>query len=299
MKRVFLFVLTNIAVMLVLSVVFTVVCAVLGVPSAQFDEYGINYLSLAVFSLVFGMGGALISLLLSKPMAKYSVGARTVTGKEGPAEAWLVETVADLAQRAGVKTPEVAIYQGPANAFATGAFKNSALVAVSTDIMAQMTRQELRAVLGHEMSHVRNGDMVTMTLLQGVLNAVVLFASQIVGIFIDGLLSGKGGRRRSRGIGYILSRYVCQIVLGIAASFVVMGFSRRREYAADAGSADLAGSPQDMIAALRRLSNLQPGVLPDSLKAMGIGGRSMKSLLASHPPIEERIRALESWHPPL
>ena len=300
MKRTFLFILTNIAVMLVLSLVFTVVCALLGVSTADFDEYGINYLSLAIFSLVFGMGGALISLLLSKPMAKHSVGARTVTGKEGPAEAWLVQTVADLAQRAGVKTPEVAIYEGPANAFATGAFKNSALVAVSTDIMAQMTREELRAVLGHEMSHVRNGDMVTMTLLQGVLNAVVLFASQIVGIFVDGLLSGKGGRRRSRGgIGYILSRYVCQIVLGIAASLVVMGFSRRREYAADAGSADLAGSPKAMIAALRRLSNLQPGVLPDSLKAMGIGGRSMRSLLASHPPLAERIRALESWQPPL
>lgn len=299
MKRIFLFVLTNIAVMLVLSFVFTLLCGFLGIDTAKLaNDYGINYASLAVFSLVFGMGGSVISLLMSKSMAKASVRARTITGQEGPAEAWLVRTVEDLARRAGVKTPEVAIYPGAANAFATGAFKNSALVAVSTDIMEQMTKEELRAVLGHEMSHVANGDMVTMTLLQGILNAVVLFLAQIIGTVVDGMLSGKN-RRGGRGIGYILSRYVCQIVLGVAASVIVMGFSRHREYAADAGSANLIGSPQSMIAALRRLSNLQPGVLPDSLKAMGIGGRSLKSLLASHPPLDERIRALESWQPRL
>jgi heat shock protein HtpX len=298
MKRIFLFILTNLAVMLVLSLVFTLLCGFLGLDTAELGRrYGINYASLAVFALVFGMGGSIISLLMSKSAAKMSVRAKTITGQEGPAEAWLVRTVADLAQRAGVKTPEVAIYPGAANAFATGAFKNSALVAVSTDIMGQMTKEELRAVLGHEMSHVVNGDMVTMSLLQGVLNAVVLFLAQIVGTIVDGALSGKN-RRGGRGIGYVLSRYACQFVLGIAASIVVMGFSRHREYAADAGSANLIGSPQPMIAALRRLSNLKPGVLPDSLKAFGIGG-SMKSLLASHPPLADRIHALESWQPRL
>ena len=300
MKRIFLFILTNIAVMLVLSLVFTLLCGFLGVDTAKLaNDYGINYASLALFSLIFGMGGSLISLFMSKSMAKMSVRAKTVTGQEGAAEAWLVRTVEDLARRAGVKTPEVAIYPGAANAFATGAFKNSALVAVSTDIMEQMTKEELRAVLGHEMSHVVNGDMVTMSLLQGVLNAVVLFLAQIIGTVVDGMLSGKNRRRGGLGIGYVLSRYVCQIVLGVAASVVVMGFSRHREYAADAGSANLIGSPQPMIAALRRLSNLKPGVLPDSLKAFGIGGRSLKSLLASHPPLDDRIRALESWQPRL
>lgn len=300
MKRIVLFVLTNIAVMIVLSLVFTLLCGFLGIDMAALgDAYGINYASLAVFALVFGMGGSLISLFLSKPMAKMSTRAKTVTGSEGPAEAWLVRTVEDLARRAGVKTPEVAIYPGAANAFATGAFKNSALVAVSTDIMEQMTREELRAVLGHEMSHVANGDMVTMSLLQGVLNAVVLFLAQIVGVLVDGALSGKDRRRGGFGIGYVLSRWLCQIVFGLAASVVVMAFSRHREYAADAGSADLVGSPQAMMAALRRLGNLQPGVLPDSLKAFGIGGRTFSSLLASHPPLEDRIRALQSWQPRL
>ena len=201
MKRTFLFVVTNIAVMLVLAVVFHVVCSLTGVSTAALErDYGINYLSLAIFAMVFGMGGAMISLLMSKQMAKWSVKAQVITGDEGPAERWLVETVRDLSQRAGVKMPEVAIYQGAANAFATGAFKNSALVAVSTDIMRQMTKEELRAVLGHEMSHVANGDMVTMTLLQGVLNAVVLFLSRVLGLIADSALSGgKGNRRRGGG----------------------------------------------------------------------------------------------------
>lgn len=293
MKRVFLFVLTNLAVMFVLSLVFTLLCSVFGVSQAQLDESGINYTSLAVFSLVFGMGGSIISLLLSKTMAKHSVGAQVVTGQENAQTQWLVNTVADLAQRAGVKTPEVAIYQGEPNAFATGAFKDSALVAVSTGIMAQMTKSELRAVLGHEMSHVRNGDMVTMTLLQGILNAFVLFASRILGFIVDSALSGKGGRRRGPGIGFYLVRMVSQIVFGIVASMIVMAFSRHREYAADAGSAELLGSPSDMISALRRLGNLQPGILPDSLKAMGISG-NRASLFASHPSLEDRIEALQN-----
>ena len=294
MKRIFLFLVANFAIMLVMMVVFHVVCAFLGVdPNAAFAQSGeLNLEALAVFSLIFGMTGSIISLLLSKTIAKWSVGAKTIDGTEGEAERWLVETVRNLAERANVKMPEVAIYEGQANAFATGAFRNHALVAVSTDIMAQMTKEELRAVLGHEMSHVANGDMVTMTLLQGVLNACVIFLSRVVAFLAANAASdGKGRRRGSSGI-YTIVYFVMQIVLGIAASLVVYWYSRRREYAADAGSANLLGSPSSMIAALRRLGNLEPGVLPDSIKAMGIAGKHA-SLFATHPSLEDRIEALE------
>ena len=294
MKRVFLFLVANFAIMLVMMVVFHVVCAFLGVdPNAAFAQSGeLNLESLAVFSLIFGMTGSIISLLLSKTIAKWSVGAKTIDGTEGEAERWLVDTVRSLAERANVKMPEVAIYEGQANAFATGAFRNHALVAVSTDIMAQMTKEELRAVLGHEMSHVANGDMVTMTLLQGVLNACVIFLSRVVAFLAANAASdGKGRRRGASGI-YTLVYFVMQIVLGIAASLVVYWFSRRREYAADAGSANLLGTPSSMIAALRRLGNLEPGVLPDSIKAMGIAGKHA-SIFATHPSLEDRIEALE------
>ncbi len=294
MKRIFLFLVANFAIMLVMMVVFHVVCAFLGVdPNAAFAQSGeLNLEALAVFSLIFGMTGSIISLLLSKTIAKWSVGAKTIDGTEGEAERWLVETVRNLAERANVKMPEVAIYEGQANAFATGAFRNHALVAVSTDIMAQMTKEELRAVLGHEMSHVANGDMVTMTLLQGVLNACVIFLSRVVAFLAANAASdGKGRRRGSSGI-YTIVYFVMQIVLGIAASLVVYWFSRRREYAADAGSANLLGTPSSMIAALRRLGNLEPGVLPDSLKAMGIAGKHA-SIFATHPSMEDRIEALE------
>ena len=294
MKRIFLFLVANFAIMLVMMVVFHVVCAFLGVdPNAAFAQSGeLNLESLAVFSLIFGMTGSIISLLLSKTIAKWSVGAKTIDGTEGEAERWLVETVRSLAERANVKMPEVAIYEGQANAFATGAFRNHALVAVSTDIMAQMTKEELRAVLGHEMSHVANGDMVTMTLLQGVLNACVIFLSRVVAFMAANAASdGRGRRRGSSGI-YTLVYFVMQIVLGIAASLVVFWYSRRREYAADAGSANLLGSPSSMIAALRRLGNLEPGVLPDSIKAMGISGKHA-SIFATHPSLEDRIEALE------
>jgi len=292
MKRIVLFVITNLAVMLVMTVAFHVLCAVLEVdPAAAFGDTGLDLVSLAVFACVFGMGGAFLSLLLSKTVAKLSVGARVVDGTEGEAERWLVETVRSLAERANVKMPEVAIYEGEANAFATGAFRNHALVAVSTKIMEQMTREELRAVLGHEMSHVVNGDMVTTTLVQGVLNTFVLFLSRLVAAVVAG--AGSRGRRRgtSRGI-YHIVYYVMQLTLGIAASLVVCWHSRRREYAADAGSANLLGSPSPMIAALRRLGNLRPGILPDSLKAMGISGKRA-SLFATHPSIEDRVAALE------
>ena len=293
MKRIFLFVVTNLAVMLVMMVAFHVLCAVMGVdPNAAFQGTGLDLVSLAIFALVFGMGGAVISLLLSKTIAKMSVGARVINGTEGEAERWLVETVRSLAERANVKMPEVAIYEGDANAFATGAFRNHALVAVSTKIMEQMTREELRAVLGHEMSHVANGDMVTLTLVQGVLNACVLFLSRVVGYVAEGALSGGRERRRGGGGVYFLVYYLMQFLLGIGAALIVNAYSRRREYAADRGSAELLVSPGPMIAALRRLGNLQPGVLPDSLKAMGISGKHA-SLFATHPALEDRIAALE------
>ena len=289
MKRIFLFLVTNFAIMIAMMVVFHVVCAFCGVdPNAAFRSSGLDMTSLAVFSLIFGMGGSVISLLLSKTIAKASVGARVIDGTEGDEERWLVDTVRSLAERANVKMPEVAIYEGEANAFATGAFRNSALVAVSTKIMEQMSREELRAVLGHEMSHVANGDMVTTTLIQGVLNACVIFFSRLVAALAS---SGKDRRGRSAGT-YYLVYYLMQVTLGVAASLVVYWHSRRREYAADAGSANLLGSPSPMIAALRRLGNLQSGVLPNSLKALGISGKHA-SLFSTHPSLEDRIAALE------
>ena len=290
MKRILLFLVTNIAVMVTLAVVANVLCAFMGTTVAQ--VVGPEWADLVIFAFVYGMLGAFISLLLSKPIAKFSCGAKTIDGSEGEAERWLVATVEDLARRAGVKTPEVAIYPGAANAFATGAFRNSALVAVSTDIMGQMTKEELRAVLGHEMSHVANGDMVTLTLVQGVLNAFVLIFSRVLASVIAG--SGKGNNRRSNDGLYFLVAMVLQIALGILASLIVMWFSRKREYAADAGSAKLLGTPSSMIAALRRLGNLQPGTLPDSLKAMGIAEGKRTSIWSTHPAIEDRIAALQN-----
>ena len=290
MKRVFLFVLTNIAVLLMLGIVAHVLCALMGTSLDQL--IGPEYSHLAIFALVYGFSGSIISLLMSKTMAKHMCRAKTIDGTEGEAERWLVSTVEDLARRANVKTPEVAIYPGQANAFATGAFKNSALVAVSTDIMQQMTKEELRAVLGHEMSHVANGDMVTLTLVQGVLNAFVIFFSRVLASIIAS--GGRGDSRRRGGGLYYPLVFVFNMCLGLLASLIVFAYSRRREYAADAGSAHLLGSPASMIAALRRLGNLQPGVLPDSLKAFGIAGRKKTSLFATHPSLDDRIAALQN-----
>lgn len=290
MKRFFLLAVLNVAVLMMLSLASSVLFAVLGVPLAKI--FG-DYSYLACFSIALGFGGSIISLLISKPMAKWSVHARTITGNEGPAERWLVDTVADLAQRAGLKTPEVAIYEGSANAFATGAFKNSALVAVSTDIMRQMTKDELRAVLGHEISHVANGDMVTMCLAQGVLNVFVIFLSRVLASVIDGALSGnRSSRNRSSGFAYYIVVPVLELLFGLLASVITCWYSRRREFAADSGSARLLGSPASMIAALRRLGNLQPGVLPASLRAFGIASKPKTSLWATHPPLQLRIDAL-------
>ena len=292
MKRIFLFLVTNIAVLVTLGIVANLLCAFLYGTSVE-QVIGPEWTVLLVYAFVYGMLGAFISLLFSKPIAKMSCGAKTIDGTEGEAERWLVQTVTELARQAGIKTPEVANYPGAANAFATGAFKNSALVAVSTDIMGQMTKEELRAVLGHEMSHVANGDMVTLTLVQGVLNAFVIVISRVLASVIANAGKGEGNRRNNGGM-YFLLVMVLQIALGILASLVVMWFSRRREYAADAGSAKLLGSPSAMIAALRRLGNLQPGVLPDSLKAMGIAEGKKTSIWSTHPSIEDRIEALQN-----
>ena len=295
MKRTILFIITNIGMMITLGIITAVVCAFYG---TSIDEvFGRQYGQLAVFAFVYGFLGAILSLLLSKTMAKISCGAKVIDGTEGERERWLVETVRDLAARANVKMPQVAIYPGAANAFATGAFRNHALVAVSTDIMGQMTKEELRAVLGHEMSHVANGDMVTLTLVQGVLNAFVIFLSRAIAFVISNSGKNNDNRRGNSGGSYFIV-WILEMVLGLLSSLVVMWYSRRREFAADAGSAKLLGTQMPMIAALRRLGNLQPGVLPESLKAMGIAqGKRRTSLFASHPALEDRIEALQMWTP--
>jgi heat shock protein HtpX len=287
MKRVLLLIATNLAVMVVLSIVVSV----LGVDRWLLAN-GIAYGQLLWFSAIFGFGGAFISLLMSKFIAKASVGAQTIDGSEGTNEYWLVQTVHKLADTAGIGKPEVAIYEGPANAFATGAFRDSALVAVSTGLLESMNRQEVEAVLGHEVTHVSNGDMVTLTLIQGVLNTFVFFLSRVVGFIVD-----KTVFRTERGVGpgFYITMIVSQIVFGILASAIVAWFSRYREFRADRGSANLLGTPQPMIAALRRLGGLQTGGLPDSVKAFGISSESgLAQLFATHPPIEARIAALQA-----
>lgn len=289
MKRILLFLATNIAVLVTLGIIANLACAFLG--TTMEGLVGPEYAHLAIYAIVYGFVGSLISLLLSKPIAKFSCRAQVIDGTEGEAERWLVQTVEQLARQANVRMPEVAIYPGAANAFATGAFRDHALVAVSTDIMRQMTREELRAVLGHEMSHVANGDMVTLTLVQGVLNAFVIFFSRVIASVVAS--GGKGESRRGNDGVYFLVTMVLQVVLGLLSSLIVFAYSRRREYAADAGSAKLLGSPFPMIAALRRLGNLQPGTLPDSLKAFGIAEGRRTSVWSTHPSLEDRIAALQ------
>lgn len=288
MKRILLFVLTNIAVMAVLSIVLSV----LGVDrflSAQ----GLNVGMLLVFSLVVGFTGSIISLLISKPMAKWSTGARVITQPSNASEQWLIETISRLAARAGIGMPEVAVYDGEPNAFATGAFRNEALVAVSTGLLLNMTREEVEAVLGHEIAHIANGDMVTMTLLQGVVNTFVVFLSRIVGYAVDRAISRDNND--PPGIGYTVAVLVCQVLFGLLASMIVAWFSRHREFRADAGSAQLLGSPQPMMHALARLGGMAPSHLPQSVAALGISKTTgFMELFSSHPPIEERIAALQN-----
>jgi len=287
MKRVFLFLATNVAVLVVLSVILNI----FGL-NRFLTENGIDYQALLWFSLVVGFTGSIISLLISKQMALWSTGARRIDGTEGSSEYWLVQTVQHLADQAGIGHPEVAVYEGEPNAFATGAFRNSALVAVSTGLLQSMDRTQAEAVLGHEISHVANGDMVTLTLIQGVVNTFVVFLSRVVGFMVD-----KAVFRTERGVGpgFYITVIVCQIVFGILASMIVAWFSRMREFRADAGSARLLGTPQPMISALTRLGQLEAGALPTSISSFGITSRSgMMALFASHPPIEERIRALQT-----
>jgi heat shock protein HtpX len=292
MKRIVLFLATNLAVILVMSVVLSL----LGVDRFLTGT-GLNLGSLLIFSLVAGFTGAFISLLMSKPMAKWSTGARVIDAPSTTTELWLVDTVKKLADRAGIAMPEVAIYEGEPNAFATGAFKNSALVAVSTGLLSNMTKDEVEAVLGHEIAHVANGDMVTLTLIQGVVNTFVIFLARVVGYLIDKTLFRSNDDRP--GIGYMITVFACEIVFGILASIIVAWFSRYREFRADAGSAKLLGSPQPMVKALARLGGLEPAQhLPETYKALGINSSSsgFAALFSTHPPIEERIAALRGAH---
>ena len=287
MKRVFLFIVTNLAVMLVLGIA----ASVLGV-NRYLTANGLNLGMLLGFSLLMGFGGAIISLLISKPMAKWSTRAQVINGSNDPTHRWIVGTVEAFAKKAGIGMPEVAIFEGAPNAFATGAFKNSALVAVSTGLLQGMTKDEVEAVIGHEVAHIANGDMVTMTLIQGVMNTFVVFLSRVIGYFIDRVVLRN--QNDGPGIGYYVSTIVLDLVLGALAAVIVAWFSRQREYRADAGAAQLMGRKQPMINALARLGGLNPGELPRAVEAMGISGKGgMMALLSTHPPIEDRIRALQ------
>ncbi len=288
MKRVLLFVVTNLAVMLVLGIA----ASLLGV-NRYLTASGLNLGMLLGFAAIMGFGGAIISLLMSKPMAKWSTGAQVINDSADPTHRWIVGTVQGFAQKSGIGMPEVAIFEGAPNAFATGAFKNSALVAVSTGLLQTMNREEVEAVIGHEIAHVSNGDMVTMTLIQGVMNTFVVFLSRVIGNFVDKVVLRND--RDGPGIGYYVTTIVLDIVLGVLAAVIVAWFSRHREYRADAGAAALMGRKQPMINALARLGGLDPGELPKSVATMGISSRpsGLMALFSSHPPIEDRIRALQ------
>ena len=288
MKRIILFVLTNVMVVAVLGIV----ASLLGV-NRYLTSSGLNLSALLGFALIMGFGGAIISLLISKPMAKWTSGVRIIEQPQNVDEAWIVETVRKLSEKAGIGMPEVGIFEGDPNAFATGAFKNSALVAVSTGLLQGMTKEEIEAVIGHEVAHIANGDMVTMTLIQGVMNTFVVFLSRVIGYAVDSFLRKGDDRSSGPGIGYMITTIVLDIVLGFAAAIVVAWFSRQREFRADAGAAQLLGRKQPMINALARLGGMAPGELPKSVAAMGIAG-GIGQLFSTHPPIEERIAALQN-----
>jgi len=291
MKRIVLYILTNLAVMVVLSVVLMLTGA-----NRFLSASGLNVPGLLLFSAVVGFTGSIFSLLISKQVAKWSTGMRMLDPPQTGDEQWLVSTVKRLAEKAGVGMPEVGIYEGEPNAFATGAFRDSSLVAVSSGLLQSMSHEEVEAVLGHEIGHVANGDMVTLTLIQGVVNTFVVFLSRVVGYVVDKAVFKT---ERGVGMGYYITVMVSQIVFGILASLIVAWFSRQREFRADAASAGLLGSPRPMVSALRRLGGLEPGTLPQSLQAFGIaeGESKFMSLFASHPPIEARISALENRRP--
>jgi heat shock protein HtpX len=289
MKRIALFVLTNLGVMLVLGLTVNL----LGL-NRFLSANGLNLTSLLGFALVMGFGGAFISLLISKPMAKWTTKLQLINGSTDPTHAWLVATVERFSQKAGITTPEVGIYEGAPNAFATGAFKNSALVAVSTGLLQSMTREEVEAVIGHEVAHVANGDMVTMALIQGVMNTFVVFLSRVIGNFVDKVVLRNNND--GPGMGYYITTIVLDILLGAVAAIIVAWFSRQREFRADAGAAQLMGRQQPMINALARLGGLDPGEMPKAMQAMGISARpsSLMALFSTHPPMEQRIERLKA-----
>jgi len=287
MKRIVLFIATNLAVLVVLSVALRL----FGVDQVM-NAQGIDYRALLIFSVIVGFAGSIISLLISKQAAKWSTGAQVIDGTESSEARWLVETVRRLSDKAGIGMPEVAIYEGAPNAFATGAFKNSALVAVSTGLLQSMNREEVEAVLGHEVAHVANGDMVTMTLIQGVVNTFVVFLSRVVGFFIDRAVFRN---QEGHGPGFFITVLVCQIVFGLLASIIVAWFSRQREFRADAGSAAYLGTPTPMINALARLGGVDAQTLPDGVRTLGITDKAgIMALFSTHPPMEARIAALRA-----
>ncbi|MFA4970337.1 MAG: protease HtpX [Sulfuritalea sp.] len=288
MKRIVLLVATNLAIMLVLGIVTTLTGA-----NRFFTGAGLDLGKLLLFAAILGFGGAFLSLWMSKTIAKWSTGARVIETPQTSTEFWLFETVRRLSEKAGLPMPEVAIYEGEPNAFATGASRNNSLVAVSTGLLQTMTREEAEAVIAHEVAHIGNGDMVTLTLIQGVVNTFVFFLARVVGYLVDSFLRRGDQESSGPGVGYMITVVVCDIVFGILASVVVMYFSRQREFRADAGAAQLMGSPQPMMAALRRLGGMEPGALPQNVATAGINGRpGWMALFSSHPPLEERIAAL-------
>ena len=288
MKRILLLVLTNVLVVVVLGIV----ASLLGV-NRFLTSNGLNLGLLLGYALVIGFGGAFISLLISKPLAKWSSGVRVIAQPQNTDEAWIVETVRRFSEQAGIGMPEVGIFEGEPNAFATGAFKDSALVAVSTGLLAGMTREEVEAVIGHEVAHIANGDMVTMTLIQGVMNTFVVFLSRVVAYAVDSFLRKNDEQNSGPGMAYYITSIALDIVLGFAASMVVAWFSRQREFRADAGAAQMMGRKQPMVNALARLGGMTPGELPKSVAAFGIAG-GIGQLFSTHPPIEERIAALQN-----
>lgn len=287
MKRILLFLATNLAIVLVLSVTMRL----LGVEP-YLNANGLNLTSLLIFAAVMGFGGSFISLAISKWMAKKSMGVQVIESPSNPTERWLLDTVSRYAKEAGIGMPEVGIFETPeVNAFATGMSKNSSLVAVSSGLLEQMTREEAEAVIGHEIAHIANGDMVTLALIQGVVNTFVMFLSRVIGYFIDKVIFKT---ENGTGPAFFISMIVAELVLGVLASIIVMWFSRQREFRADSGGARLAGR-QNMIAALERLNSLHPAPLPDRMAAFGISGsgaEGLKKLFLTHPPLSERIQAL-------
>lgn len=290
MKRILLFLATNIAIVLVLSITMRI----LGVEP-YLNAKGLNLSSLLVFAAVMGVGGSFISLAISKWMAKMSMGVKVIKTPANSQEVWLVNTVAQYSSHAGIKMPEIGIYDSPeVNAFATGMSKNSSLIAVSSGLLNNMTRQEAEAVIGHEVAHAANGDMVTLALIQGVVNTFVIFFARIIGYVVDKIILKN---ENERGIAFFVTTFIAEMILGILASTIVMWFSRQREFRADQGGARLAGK-HNMIAALERLNQMHPSPLPDRMAAFGISGggvtSGLKRLFMTHPPISERIAALKA-----